>query len=139
VIESEGADQRELALLLDRRLASANGMALGRVRRRRRRVQAPDVARLFKAVDTALEGSTFCSTNAGVFRFGAFAGIIEESFHVSTIVGPTRWQERCFTHLQRAIETLTKWLALALAPLRIRVNAIAPGHPETEGNIAAGL
>ncbi len=37
-----------------------------------------------------------------------------------------------------AIETLTKGLALELAPLKIRVNAIAPGHTETEGNIAAG-
>jgi len=37
-----------------------------------------------------------------------------------------------------AIETLTRGLALELAPRRIRVNAIAPGHTETEGNIAAG-
>ena len=37
-----------------------------------------------------------------------------------------------------AIETLTKGLALELAPRKIRVNAIAPGHTETEGNIAAG-
>ena len=37
-----------------------------------------------------------------------------------------------------AIETLTRGLALELAPRKIRVNAIAPGHTETEGNIAAG-
>ena len=37
-----------------------------------------------------------------------------------------------------AIETLTKGLALELAPRKIRVNAIAPGHTETEGNAAAG-
>ena len=37
-----------------------------------------------------------------------------------------------------AIETLTKGLALELAPRKIRVNAIAPGHTETEGNVAAG-
>jgi len=29
-------------------------------------------------------------------------------------------------------------LALELAPRKIRVNAIAPGHTETEGNLAAG-
>jgi len=29
-------------------------------------------------------------------------------------------------------------LALELAPRKIRVNAIAPGHTETEGNVAAG-
>jgi len=38
-----------------------------------------------------------------------------------------------------AIETLTKGLALELAPRKIRVNAIAPGHTETEGNAAAGI
>ena len=37
-----------------------------------------------------------------------------------------------------AIETLTKGLAVELAPRKIRVNAIAPGHTETEGNVAAG-
>src|SRR5207245_7210688 len=36
-----------------------------------------------------------------------------------------------------AIETLTRGLALELAPRKIRVNAIAPGHTETEGNVAA--
>jgi 3-oxoacyl-[acyl-carrier protein] reductase len=35
-----------------------------------------------------------------------------------------------------AIETLTKGLALELAPRKIRVTA--PGHTETEGNVAAG-
>src|SRR5258706_4111888 len=37
-----------------------------------------------------------------------------------------------------AIETLTRGLALELAPRKIRVNAIAPGHTETEGNATAG-
>ena len=35
-------------------------------------------------------------------------------------------------------KTLTRGLALELAPRKIRVNAIAPGHTETEGNVAAG-
>jgi NAD(P)-dependent dehydrogenase (short-subunit alcohol dehydrogenase family) len=34
---------------------------------------------------------------------------------------------------------LTKGLALELAPCKIRVNAIAPGHTETEGNIAGAF
>ena len=37
-----------------------------------------------------------------------------------------------------AIETLTRGLAIELAPRKIRVNAIAPGHTETEGNATAG-
>ena len=36
-----------------------------------------------------------------------------------------------------AIETLTRGLAFELAPRKIRVNGIAPGHTETEGNVAA--
>jgi 3-oxoacyl-[acyl-carrier protein] reductase len=38
-----------------------------------------------------------------------------------------------------AIETLTKGLALELAPRKIRVNAISPGHTETEGTATAGI
>ena len=38
-----------------------------------------------------------------------------------------------------AIETLTKGLALELAPWKIRVNAISPGHTETEGTATAGI
>jgi 3-oxoacyl-[acyl-carrier protein] reductase len=34
--------------------------------------------------------------------------------------------------------TLTKGLALELAPRKIRVNAISPGHTETEDNVVAG-
>jgi 3-oxoacyl-[acyl-carrier protein] reductase len=37
-----------------------------------------------------------------------------------------------------AIATLTRGLALELAPRKIRANAIAPGHTRTEGNVAAG-
>ena len=43
-----------------------------------------------------------------------------------------------YASTKAAVETLTRGLALELAPRRIRVNAIAPGHTETEGNIAAG-
>ena len=38
-----------------------------------------------------------------------------------------------------AIETLTRGLAIELAPRRIRVNAIAPGHTQTEGTATAGI
>src|SRR5438132_13738756 len=37
-----------------------------------------------------------------------------------------------------AIETLTKGLEPELAPRKIRVNAISPGHTETEGNVTSG-
>jgi 3-oxoacyl-[acyl-carrier protein] reductase len=52
-------------------------------------------------------------------RFGAEGGSI---INLSSIVGSHPVAE----------------LALELAPRKIRVNAIAPGHTETEGNAAAG-
>src|SRR4029077_20060166 len=44
--------------------------------------KAADVARLFKEVDSAFGRLDVLVNNAGVFRFGAFADITEESFHV---------------------------------------------------------
>src|SRR5258707_14449547 len=44
--------------------------------------QATDVARLFKEVDSAFGRLDVLLNNAGVFRFGAFADITEESFHL---------------------------------------------------------
>ena len=129
---------------------------------------AADVARLFQEVDTAFGRLDVLVNNAGVFRFGAFAEITEESFHVhyninvlgailtvqqaiqrfgaeggsiinlSSIVGSHPVAGALlYASTKGAIETLTKGLALELAPRKIRVNAIAPGHTETEGNIAA--
>ncbi len=43
--------------------------------------KAADVARLFKEVDTVFGRLGVLVNNAGVFRFGAFAEITEESFH----------------------------------------------------------
>src|SRR6202050_2926623 len=44
--------------------------------------KAADVARLFEEVDTAFGRLDVLVNNAGVFRFGAFAEITEESFHL---------------------------------------------------------
>jgi 3-oxoacyl-[acyl-carrier protein] reductase len=131
--------------------------------------KAAEVARLFQEVDAAFGRLDVLVNNAGVFRFGAFAEITEESFHLhyninvlgsilmvreaikrfgarggsiinlSSIVGSHPVAGALlYASTKGAIETLTKGLALELAPLKIRVNAIAPGHTETEGNIAAG-
>jgi 3-oxoacyl-[acyl-carrier protein] reductase len=131
--------------------------------------KAADVERLFKEVETAFGRLDVLVNNAGVFRFGAFADITEESFHVhykvnvlgsiltvqeaikrfgaeggsiinlSSIVGSHPVPGALlYASTKGAVETLTKGLALELAPRKIRVNAIAPGHTETEGNIAAG-
>ena len=69
-------------------------------------------------------------------RFGAEGGSI---INLSSIVGSHPVAGALlYASTNGAIETLTKGLALELAPRKIRVNAIAPGHTETEGNIAAG-
>jgi 3-oxoacyl-[acyl-carrier protein] reductase len=131
--------------------------------------KAADVARLFNEVDVAFGRLDVLVNNAGIFRFGAFVDITEESFHahydinvlgsilatqealkrfgpeggsiinLSSIVGshPVRGA-LLYASTKGAIETLTKGLALELAPRKIRVNAIAPGHTETEGNVTAG-
>src|SRR4030088_871573 len=44
--------------------------------------KAADVARLFKEVDSAFGRLDVLVNNAGVFRFGVFAEITEESFHL---------------------------------------------------------
>src|SRR5712671_246085 len=131
--------------------------------------RAADVARLFDKVDSAFGRLDVLVNNAGVFRFGAFAEITEESFHahyninvlgsilmvqeaikrfgskggsiinLSSIVGSHPVAGALlYASTKGAIEILTKGLALELAPLKIRVNAIAPAHTETEGNITAG-
>jgi 3-oxoacyl-[acyl-carrier protein] reductase len=128
-----------------------------------------DVARLFKEVHSAFGKLDVLVNNAGVFRFGAFTEITEESFHLhyninvlgailtvqeaikrfgadggsiinlSSIVGSHPVAGALlYASTKGAIETLTKGLALELAPRKIRVNAISPGHTETEGNVAAG-
>jgi 3-oxoacyl-[acyl-carrier protein] reductase len=131
--------------------------------------KAADVERLFKEVDSAFGALDVLVNNAGVFRFGAFADITEESFHphyninvlgailtvqeaikrfgadggsiinLSSIVGSHPVAGALlYASTKGAVETLTRGLALKLAPRKIRVNAIAPGHTEIEGNVAAG-
>src|SRR5260370_27032686 len=69
-------------------------------------------------------------------RFGADGGSI---ITLSSIVGSHPVPGALlYASTKGAIETLTRGLALELAPRKIRVNAIAPGHTETEGNASAG-
>jgi 3-oxoacyl-[acyl-carrier protein] reductase len=98
--------------------------------------KAADVARLFKEVDSTFGRLDVLVSNAGVFRFGADGGSI---INLSSIVGSHPVAGALlYACTKGAIETLTRGLALELAPRKIRVNAIAPGHTETEGNITAG-
>ena len=72
-----------------------------------------------------------------VSRFGADGGSI---INLSSIVGSHPVAGALlYASTKGAIETLTKGLAVELGPRKIRVNAIAPGHTETEGNATAGI
>jgi 3-oxoacyl-[acyl-carrier protein] reductase len=71
-----------------------------------------------------------------VKRFGPDGGSI---INLSSLVGSHPAAGAVlYASTKGAIEALTRGLALELAPRKIRVNAIAPGHTETEGNVAAG-
>jgi NAD(P)-dependent dehydrogenase (short-subunit alcohol dehydrogenase family) len=66
---------------------------------------------------------------------GADGGSI---INLSSIVGSHPVAGALHASTKGAIGTLTKGLALERAPRKVRVNAISPGHTETEGNVAAG-
>jgi NAD(P)-dependent dehydrogenase (short-subunit alcohol dehydrogenase family) len=77
------------------------------------------------------------TVQAAAKRFGPEGGSI---INVSSIVAshPVAGVV-LYASTKGAIETLTKGLALELAPRKIRVNAISPGHTETEGTATAGI
>src|SRR6267154_1786231 len=158
--DREGAERVAQAITDNRGEAIAVGADVSK---------AADAAKLFKEVDSAFGRLDVLVNNAGVFRFGAFAEITEESFHLhyninvlgailtvqeaikrfgpdggsiinlSSIVGSHPVAGALlYASTKSAVETLTRGLALELAPLKIRVIANAPGHTETEGNITAG-
>jgi 3-oxoacyl-[acyl-carrier protein] reductase len=112
--------------------------------------KAADVTRLFDQVDSAF-GRLVLVNNAGVFRFGTFAEITEESFHLHcniNVLGTILTVQEAikgfaadgrsiinlssivsshpvagallYASTKGVIETLTKGLALELAPRKIR-------------------
>src|SRR5438093_1458989 len=92
--------------------------------------------RLIAACTVRIVLGTILTVQAAIKRFGADGGSI---INLSSIVGSHPVAGALlYASTKGAIETLTKGLALELAPRKVRVNAIAPGHTETEGNVAAG-
>ena len=69
--------------------------------------------------------------------FGPDCGsVINISSIVSTDPFP---QTSLYSSTKAAVDNLTRSLALELAPRKVRVNAVAPGHTESEGTSDLGL
>lgn len=79
---------------------------------------------------------TVLTAQEAIKRFAPEGGSI---INLSSIVGSHPVAGALlYASTKGAVETLTRGLAVELAPRKIRVNAIAPGHTETEGNLSAG-
>ena len=80
---------------------------------------------------------TLLSTQQALKHFPESGGSV---VNISSVVGtsPTT-NSSVYSATKGAVDTLTKALALELAPKNIRVNAVAPGLTITEGAITAGI
>jgi len=80
---------------------------------------------------------TLLSTKEALKHFnGAGGSVINISSVIST--GPMA-DSSIYSATKGAVDTLTKALAIELAPRGIRVNALSPGMTETEGTETAGI
>jgi 3-oxoacyl-[acyl-carrier protein] reductase len=81
--------------------------------------------------------STILVTKEAAKHFGAAGGSV---ITLSSVVSESPLPgSAIYASTKGAIDTLTRALALELAPRKIRVNAIAPGGVETEGTHSAGI
>jgi 3-oxoacyl-[acyl-carrier protein] reductase len=70
-------------------------------------------------------------------HFGSGGGSV---INISSIVSTDpRPQTALYASTKAAIDNLTRALALELAPRKVRVNAVAPGHTESEGTADLNL
>jgi 3-oxoacyl-[acyl-carrier protein] reductase len=86
--------------------------------------------------DTNVLGAILATQEAVKAFDGSGGSVINLSTIASTNPSPNTL---LYAASKSAIDTITRELALELAPKGIRVNAIAPGMTETEGFSAAGL
>ena len=86
--------------------------------------------------DTNVLGAILATQEALKAFDGSGGAVINLSTISSTNPSPN---SLLYSASKSAIDTITRELALELAPKGIRVNAIAPGMTETEGFAAAGL
>ena len=86
--------------------------------------------------DTNVLGAILATQEAVKAFDGSGGSVINISTIASTNPSPNTL---LYAASKSAIDTITRELALELAPRGIRVNAVAPGMTETEGFAAAGL
>ena len=129
-----------------------------------------DVERLFAETARKLGAPSVLVNSAGVFAFGPFEEVTEESFHwhydtnvlgvilttqealkyfpksggsiinISSVASTNAIPHSAvYSSTKAAVDTITQALSRELGPRNIRVNAVAPGHTETEGTERIGL
>ena len=80
---------------------------------------------------------TILATQAASARFGTKGGSV---INISSVVGDAPLPNSViYSATKGAVNTITRALALELAPRKIRVNVTAPGGVETEGTHTAGI
>jgi len=87
-----------------------------------------------RAIAVNLKGPFLCAQVAGREMVRQRAGVIINISSLGSTVAMHDMAAYCAT--KGGLESLTRVLALELAPYCIRVNAIAPGHIDTEENLA---
>jgi 3-oxoacyl-[acyl-carrier protein] reductase len=128
-----------------------------------------DVRELFAAAKKAFGKLDVLVNNAGVYKFAPLEEITADEFHrefninvlgtifatreaikyfgpnggsvinLSSIASVGLPQAAVYSGSKGAIDAITRGLAAELGPRGIRVNAIAPGGTDTEGNQSAGM
>ena len=99
-------------------------------------IEAVTEEEFHRQFDTNVLG-TLLATREAVATFDGGGGSI---INLSTIVSVNPVPNSViYSSSKAAVDTMTRALALELAPKKIRVNAIAPGATETEGTKTMGL
>ncbi len=114
--------------------------------------KSSDVRRLFAETKKAFGRLDVLVNNAGVYHFQPLEEVTEAEYrwHFDTnVLGPLLATQEAVKHfgpsggtvinIGGALDTMTRVLAVELAPKNIRVNSVNPGYVLTEGSEAIGL
>lgn len=87
-----------------------------------------------RVLDVNLKGVFLCSQAVGRVMQDQKSGVIINISSLGSQVVVPNMAAYCAS--KGAVNTLTRAVALELAPFGVRVNAVAPGHIDTAGNVA---